>query len=55
MGEPVRWVEVEKVMVPRICRVSTQRNERTKELLHIESMFTPYGKHCAGIDLSETC
>ena len=31
-------------MVPRICRVSAKRNERTKELLHIESMFAPYRK-----------
>ena len=29
-------------MIPRICRVSTKRNERTKELVHIESMFAPY-------------
>ena len=43
-SEPVRWVEVEKDMVPRICRVSPKRNERTKELLHIESMFAPYRK-----------
>ena len=31
-------------MVPKICRVSAKRNERTKELLHIESMFAPYRK-----------
>ena len=31
-------------MVSGICRVSAKRNERKKELLHIESMFAPYGK-----------
>ena len=40
----MRWVEGEKDMVPRICLVSAKRNERTKELLLIESMFAPYGK-----------
>ena len=31
-------------MVPKICRVSAKRNEHTKDLLHIESMFESYRK-----------
>ena len=42
-------------MIPRICRVSGKRNERTKELLHIESMFAAYRKDSVNIDVSETC
>ena len=35
---------MEKVKTHSICRISAKRNERTKELLHIESMFAPYKK-----------
>ena len=46
----MRWKK--KDIIPRIYRISAKRNERIKELLHIESMFAPYRKIVLVKDLS---